>query len=146
MTGTDLYRPLEHMPPSQAGAVPALAVGAKQPLHAGNQIRLWRCEQQVEMVSHEHLCVNPPAVTGANLSQPEYERFPVVIGLKHRLAAVAAGHHVVDCPGILETDRSRSCRQRPKNALASQPNVSARGLTPFTGSSGRSRARAVVTC
>jgi hypothetical protein len=57
------------------------------------------------MVSHEHPSVNLPAVAGANLPQSEHERFEVIIGLKHYLAAVTAGLHVVDSPRILETGR-----------------------------------------
>jgi hypothetical protein len=37
--------PLENVPPSQAGAVPAPAEGSKLPLHAGNPIGL-RCFAQ----------------------------------------------------------------------------------------------------
>jgi hypothetical protein len=45
-----------------------------------------RCfEQEVEIVSHEHPCVNAPALACANLPQSEHERFAVIIGLKHHL-------------------------------------------------------------
>jgi hypothetical protein len=46
--------PLEHLPLSHTGAVPALAVGAKQPLHADNQIRqAWSSAYQEKDVSEE---------------------------------------------------------------------------------------------
>ena len=41
------------------------------------------------MVAYQHPRVNPPAMTSANLAQPEHEGFPIIVGLKHRLAAVA---------------------------------------------------------
>lgn len=61
-------------------------------------LRLGSFEQQVEMVSHEHLGMHPPAVTATHLPETEHERLPVIVGFKNGLAAVATRHHA--CPGV----------------------------------------------
>ena len=38
--------------------------------------------------------MNPPAMTGANLSQPVDKGLPVVIGFENFLSSVATGHHM----------------------------------------------------
>ena len=36
------------------------------------------------------------------MTQTMEKHFPIVVGYKHRIAPVAAGHHLIECAGILE--------------------------------------------
>lgn len=98
-----LVAPLENISAPVSRAVPTLAECRESLFHSADEIGLWGFKQNMEVISHEHPGVNPPAVAGADLSEAEDKRLAVVVGDKHGIAAVAAGHHVVDCSRIFES-------------------------------------------
>ena len=65
--------------------------------------------------------MDPPAVTATNLSETENKRPPVIIGFKNRLATITTRHHMVNCPRILESYRSRHTLGYPINPSLAIP-------------------------
>jgi hypothetical protein len=51
--------------------------------------------------------MHPPAATPAGFFQPLEENQAVIVGLKHRLSAIATGHDMIHRPRILESQRPR---------------------------------------
>jgi hypothetical protein len=57
----------------------------------------------MEVVFHQHPCVNPPSVAFTNLSQTVKKGFPVIVRHKYRITTIAAGHDMIHRARILET-------------------------------------------
>src|SRR5512133_3811920 len=79
---------------------------AIQSLHTAGQVRVRRLNEQMEMVSHEAIGMDPPAVAAhdsiADLEEPP----PIVVILVDRLSPVPASGDVIDAPGNLDPGSS----------------------------------------
>ena len=72
-----------------------------------------------EADAHQHPRVDFPAVALTRLAKPVEKRIAVVVGDKNRLAAVAAGHHMIQRAGILEPSLPSHARKwKTKGAKA----------------------------
>ena len=79
---------------------------------------------------HEHPDMHPPATTAVNLFQPLMENQAVVISFKHRLPAIATGHHMIDRTRILESQRPCHAPSLQVPAAASAAFCFIAGIAP----------------
>ena len=100
--GNRLVAAGEEMTPRPVRGVEPLGVGALQPLHAGHQIRLGGFQQQVVVVPHQHIGVDPPPRASADLAKRRQKTRAIRIRPEHGLAMVAAAHGVVDRAGVFQ--------------------------------------------
>ncbi len=84
-----LVSPLEQVAKHMMASIASLCVGALRPFHSGHQPGLRRFHQQMIMIAHEHMRVNPPAGFLANLSQPLQKPPPILVVLVDGLALIA---------------------------------------------------------
>jgi hypothetical protein len=82
-------------------------VGAQEPFHTRHQIRLGRFQDQMKAVLHQTICVDLPTGLLAYLGQRLQKTPTVVVILKDRCPSIPAIHHVVNCPGILNSQFAR---------------------------------------
>src|SRR5687768_12893032 len=87
-------------------AIEARSVGAEEPFHPGNQIRLRGFHNEMKMIGHEAERMHLPGGFSASLPQSLEERFTVRIVVEYLFAAVAPTHEVVDCAGELNAELS----------------------------------------
>ena len=97
-----LVATLKHVPAPLSRPVPALAEGGEQLFHASDKVGLRGFKQKMEVIAHEHPGMDLPAMARTDLAEPEKKRLSVVVGHKHGIAAVAAGHHMIHRASILK--------------------------------------------
>ena len=97
---------LEDMAAEPVSSRPGVGVAGEERLHAAGQIRLRRLEDHMEVVGEDHEGVDLPATTHRGAAQLLLE--PVAVGViaDDVLAAVAAGHHVIDRARVLDAESS----------------------------------------
>lgn len=66
-----------------------------KPAHPRHQIRLRRFQQQMIMIAHQHITVNPKPRPFAQLPQGLQKQFAVLLPSKNRLPPVPSAHHVI---------------------------------------------------
>jgi hypothetical protein len=71
-------------------------VGAQEPAHAPDQVRLGRFHHHMEKVAHQAIGLNLPAGFLASLGQGLQKILAVEVAQENGLAAVAAAHDVVN--------------------------------------------------
>ena len=98
--------PLEDMAAEAMSSRPGVGVGGEEPLHAARQVRLGRLEDDVEVVGQDHEGVDLPATTHDGAAQLPLESIAIGVITDDVLAAVAAGHHVVDRARVLYPESS----------------------------------------
>src|SRR5437660_8172326 len=81
-------------------------VGAQQPFHSSDKVRLRRFHDQMEMVVHQTPRVDLPARLLACLFECSQESFSISIILENGFSAVAPTHDVIDGPRIFQTQLS----------------------------------------
>jgi hypothetical protein len=84
--------------------VEADGLGAQQPFHPRDQIRLRCLDDPMKMIGHEDIGVNLPACRGASLAQRLDEALVIRVIDEDRLAPVASIHDVVHRAGILDSE------------------------------------------
>src|ERR1035441_1123319 len=130
-----LISALKQMPKELMPAVVALGVGPLQPFHPGHQVAFWRLHQQMIMVAHQHVGMNPKAGLLARFAQRLQESLAVLIILENLLPVSPTGHHVIGRPRILDANRPGHVPARlPRPNPAGQTQyVTFLGLTPAMG-------------
>jgi hypothetical protein len=92
---------LEHVADEAVAGVERLRVDAVDALHARAEVGLHRLDEQVDVVGHEAVREEVPALTRDRAAEQEQVRLPVDVVEEDRLLAVAAGEDMVDRPGFL---------------------------------------------
>src|SRR5438045_2113830 len=100
------------MSPSLVLAIEPSGVGAVEPVHATREVRLRRLDDEMEVVSHQHIGGDAPAEALDNLGEEAEEGFPIGIGEEDGALLIAAGSDVVDGAGKL--DAKCSCHSPPR--------------------------------
>jgi hypothetical protein len=118
------------MPLPLSGAVPALAVGAQQPLHPNHQVGQGCFQQNVEMIAHQNPRMHTPSAHSAGLTKPVEENLAVIVGLKHHLPSVATSHDMVNRPWILKTPLPSHHLRQPPGGTGSSYNCDTAGTDP----------------
>lgn len=88
--------------PGAVTPVVAAGDGVLQPTHPSDQIGLRSFNEQVVVIAHKHLGMDPPTGHHAGLRQSGEEEPPVIIVMENRFAPVATRHQVVKCTGKLD--------------------------------------------
>jgi hypothetical protein len=88
-------------------AAKALRSGMARNYNAGNQVRLRRPQDGVEMVAHRALGLHLPCRFLESSAEGAKEPLPVSVVAEYRLALVSAVHDVVHRPGILDAQFAR---------------------------------------
>ena len=96
----------EQPAPSPVTHVEAPGKGVLEPLHARYQICLWRLDQKMIMVPHQHPCMHLPTGFFAGLAECPQEEAPVIVVQKDRFPPVAPRHHMIESAGILDANAS----------------------------------------
>jgi hypothetical protein len=106
--------------------VEANGIGAQQPTHAFNKVRLGGFCHEMEMVSHEAIGVQLPSSLMTRLRKRLNEVLPVHIIEEYILATIAPAHEVVNRSGILNsrlTGHPRIVRQERRFVNAKLPET-----------------------
>ena len=93
---------MKNVPAPLASAVSSLAVDGEQLLHAGDEICLRGLQKDMEVIAHERPRMDLPPMARINLAEPVENLLMVVLGDKHGISPVAAGHHMVNRARILK--------------------------------------------
>ncbi len=82
-------------------------VGAQQPPHALNEIRIGGLDNQMKVVAHQAIRVELPAGLLTRFSQSLEEVLPVNVIQEDILPPVSSAHHMVNGTRVLNTDFAR---------------------------------------
>ncbi len=88
------------MSPALKHCIEALGVGALKPLHPGYKVWFRSFEEEMIVIGHQHIRMNPPASLGTNLLQSGKKKPPSIVILKYRLTVIAPAYCVIDCARI----------------------------------------------
>jgi hypothetical protein len=84
------------------------------------QVRLQRIQQQMVMVAHQHIGMDPAAGAFARLTPCAQKQLPVTVVVKNRLPQIPAVDHLINGSGKWNASFSRHLRQfRPVPTLLS---------------------------
>jgi hypothetical protein len=103
---TRLEPALEQVADASVACVEPGRVEAVQPLHPLRERRLAALDQQVEVVPHQAVGVEPPAVAVDDVPQDAEEPAPVVLVEVDQPAVDAAGGQVVRAVAERQTERA----------------------------------------
>lgn len=81
--------------------------GVLQPLHAGDEIRLWRFKHEVVVIVQQDPGMNLPPRLLTSLAQPAHEKPAIDVIAKDGLTPIAPRQDVVKSSRILETKTAR---------------------------------------
>jgi hypothetical protein len=87
-------------------AIISSRVGAKEPLHTDDQIRLRRLDNQMEMIGHQHESVHLPACLKTDIGERLNETLPVMVIAKDILPPISAANKVIDGAGEFDSQSS----------------------------------------
>src|SRR5262245_2692635 len=84
------------------------------------------------MVPHEHVGMDAPAGLLARFRQRVQEALAIPVIPKDRLPVIAASHHVIDGPGVLDANRPRhnEAKLSKSGGGCQAMNANIIGLTP----------------
>jgi hypothetical protein len=94
--GPRLEAPPEEVPDAEVAGVEGRGVGAVQSLHPVRERRLAALDDEVEVVSHQAIGMEPPAERAHHLAEVGEEESPVVVVHEHEPPVDAARCDVVD--------------------------------------------------
>ena len=126
----DPITPLEDMAAEAMSSRPGVGIGGEERLHATSEIRLRRLEHHVEVVGQDHERVDSPTATPDRPTQLLLEAVAVLVITDDVLAAIAAGHHVVDRARVLDAESSWHDLDGNTPTAAMQAKNQKPGLTP----------------
>ena len=96
----------EEVAASFVANVETLCVNSQEPLHARDQIRLRRLDDQMKVVAHETIRVHLPFRSDTDFSQRVEESLPILIISKDALALVSSIDHMVNRTTIFDAQRT----------------------------------------
>src|SRR5689334_15928198 len=85
--------------------VEALGIKSVQAVHASGKIRLRGLYQQMVMIAHEAVSMDPPAKLANCCGKDSEQGLPVGVIAKDRLPGVTAGSDVIVRAGVFESQR-----------------------------------------
>jgi len=129
--GYGLVTSRKHMSTLTMPRIEPRRVCALQPLHGGHQIALRRSEQQMVMVSHQHVAVNHRPASLTCLPKREKKYFPIIVTLKNRATFVTSAHHMVNRPLVFQANLSRQSRLLMFSPQYRQSPFCSNARTPF---------------
>jgi hypothetical protein len=97
-----LNRPLQQVPDPAVTTVEPLRVDAVQMSHASRKCRLRRLDEQVIVVSHQDIGVDPPAECLDHPTQGRQEPLPILVVAKDLPPLVAPAGHMPDRPRVIQ--------------------------------------------
>jgi hypothetical protein len=83
--------------------VESLGIRSQKPFHPENEVRLRRFKNQMEMITHQTVCMYLPFGFAASLAQSRQKPLAVSVILKDILAPITAIHDVVDRSRVLQS-------------------------------------------
>ena len=101
-----LETPLEEVARAAMAPVEIGRVAPVEILHPGREVRLRGLDEDVLVVPHEHERVQSPTVRLHGAAQPVQPLLPVRVITNDRFSFVPSGHHVIQRPGKLDSQRS----------------------------------------
>jgi hypothetical protein len=129
---------LEEMPATIVVSVEALDLSPQKAMHTGRERAFRRHEREVIVIRHEAVLVENPAGAGDLLGEKIEKQLAVLVIPKDRNAVVAARHHMMERPGILD---SRLPRHRtPRLPRSSRQAEEMARNSPKTSSEGKQNA------
>jgi hypothetical protein len=87
--------------------IEAYSVGAEQPFHAGDQIRLRSLDHEMKMIGQQAIGMDPPARLLACLAKSREESPVIVLVRENRFTAIASIDQVVTGSGNLNAQWPR---------------------------------------
>ena len=106
LDGHCLVSALKQMPADLVAGVVTLGIGPLQPFHSGDQVCFRSFEQEMIMISHQHVGVNAPAGFGAGLAEGFHPALPVSVIFEDGAALIASGHDVIGCSWVFDAQWS----------------------------------------
>jgi hypothetical protein len=94
------------MPPQPVPCIDPPRVGILKPPHARREIRLRRLQEQMVVITHQRIRMNPKPRPLANLSQRSQKGFPVFVIENNIPFAITPRHHMIKRPCILDSNLS----------------------------------------
>lgn len=117
-----IQAPLEDVPAEAVSSGPGVSVSREEDPHALSKIRLGGFSNDVEVIGQEDVRVDSPTGAHGGAGQVVLEALAVFIVAHDVLAAVAAGHYVVD-PDLEAAGVGALDRGDQRRALVSGPGA-----------------------
>ena len=97
----------EQVPKELVAVVQPDRIGAQEPAHPRHQIRVRGFQDMMEMVAHQAVGMDSPTGLLTGFGQRLEEIVTIHLVQEDVFPAVAPAHHMVDGPGILNSDFAR---------------------------------------
>jgi hypothetical protein len=94
------------MPPQPVPRIDPPRVGILKPPHAHREIRLRRFQEQMVVITHQRIPMNPKPRPLANLPQRSQKGLPVFVIENNIPSPIAPRHYMIKGPRILDSNLS----------------------------------------
>jgi hypothetical protein len=94
------------MPPQPVPRIDPPRVGILKPTHARREIRLRSFQEQMVVITHQRIRMNPKPRPLANLSKRSQKGLPVFVIENNIPSPIAPRHHMIKRPCILDSNLS----------------------------------------
>lgn len=101
-------------------AVEPAGVSPEEPLHPGDQVRLRRLHDQMEMIAHQTVRMHLPAGLAAGLREGREEAFAVLVIREDIFPAVPPVQDMVDRPRKLQAQLPSHAREATRRERVCQ--------------------------